>query len=61
MFTRKLHRTPFYHPTSATMFPILPTTLLVGVQTADEMDELLRDELLGHDQLQLVKVSPLLL
>lgn len=39
----------------------IPAALLVGVQTSDEVDELLGDELLGHDQLQLVKISPLLL
>lgn len=40
---------------------ILPATLLVGVQTTNEMDEMLRDELFGHDKLHLVKVGPLLL
>lgn len=47
--------------TTLMMFLILPAALLVGVQTSDELDELLGDELLGHDQLQLVKVSPLFL
>jgi len=40
---------------------ISPAALLVGVQTPDEMDELLGDELLVHDELQLVEVGPLLL
>lgn len=53
--------TSFQHFTNSTLFLILPATLLVGVQTANEMDELLGDELFRHDQLQLVKVSPLLL
>lgn len=39
----------------------IPAALLVGVQTSDQVDELLGDELLGHDQLQLGKISPLLL
>lgn len=39
----------------------IPAALLIGVQTSNEVDELLGDELLGHDQLQLVKISPLLL
>lgn len=39
----------------------VPAALLVGVQATDEVDELLGDELLGHDQLQLVKIGPLLL
>lgn len=39
----------------------IPATLLVGVQTPNEVDELLGDEFLCHDQLQLVKVRPLLL
>lgn len=38
-----------------------PAALFVGVHASDEVDELLGDELLGHDQLQLVKISPLLL
>lgn len=38
-----------------------PAALLVGVHASDEVDELLGDKLLGHDQLQLVKISPLLL
>lgn len=38
-----------------------PAALLVGVQAPDEADELLRDELLGHHQLQLVEVGSLLL
>ncbi|PWA30589.1 hypothetical protein CCH79_00009326 [Gambusia affinis] len=39
----------------------LPATFLVGIEATDEMDELLGDELFGHDELQLVEVSPLLL
>lgn len=39
----------------------LPAALLVGVQTRDELDELLGDEALGHGQLQLAEISPLLL
>ena len=39
----------------------LPAAFLIGVQATNEMDELLRDELLGHDQLQLAEVGSLLL
>lgn len=39
----------------------IPAALLVGVQTPNEVDELLGDELLCHDQLQLVEICPLLL
>lgn len=42
-------------------FCTIPATLLVGVQTPNEVDELLGDELLCHYQLQLVEVCPLLL
>lgn len=37
-----------------------PASLLNGIKTTNEMDELLCDELFGHDQLQLGKISPLL-
>lgn len=39
----------------------LPAALLVGIKTPNEMDELLGDELFGHDELQLAEVGPLLL
>lgn len=49
------------HKRYTTLTLLLPATLLVCIQTSDEMDELLRDEFFGHDQLQLGEVGPLLL
>lgn len=39
----------------------LPAALFICVQTSNEMDEVLRDKLLGHDQLQMVEVGPVFL
>lgn len=55
----KLRPPPFANCTA--LFVASPAALFIGVQTPDEMDKLLRDELLGHDQLQLVEVRSLFL